>query len=317
MDPHESGSGELASASGTSNETQQDLIRIDEEVKSLRSRLELTKREVDALQAAAAEAKRPWYQIPSVITSVLALALSVTIAIVGAINSQGQRKRTARAELVSQISRVNQIAAELVALQDRYGKNQAALFAAAQPLVNEHTSAARRALDLAEEAGDLVSPTELNAVLLALLNAGFFNDAVRIGGTVKSRAVDALDRMVALRLAGAASFATGRLDDGRRDLGEAMALCDSGAAPNEGIKAQWIFDTRLFWATIEAQAGQLAEASLQLTEADAAVANLGSKAAKEAGRERLTRLRQQIEAGGEVPLPDLTQPGGLPMASPP
>src|SRR3982750_4385024 len=93
---------------------------------TLEERVETMKREIDALQIAAAEKSKPWYGNVSTLLSVIALVFSLGTTLVSYHRANLQGVHDARQELRGMLQRLSALPKENVEIGVKYANDQSA-----------------------------------------------------------------------------------------------------------------------------------------------------------------------------------------------
>ncbi|MGF1562609.1 MAG: hypothetical protein ACFB3T_10580 [Geminicoccaceae bacterium] len=190
----------------------------------LAEQLAIVKKEVDGLQIAAAEERRPWYRKPSNIIAALALIISAGATWYNAVQGNNLHDYQLRDELRSAIYRLGELPMRAMDYRDKYGTDSAILTNVLGSITQETTLLVSRTLEIIDEIPHLVSPSEKLYIANALMQnsepekaAPLFEDAVE-------EAVLVDDALAAVRNLGAISFGFGDYERGRAYFREALAI---------------------------------------------------------------------------------------------
>lgn len=165
------------------------------------------------------------------------------------------------------------------------------------PLAGEARTDAARAWELVkqnETQGILAQVPELLLVANALCNSGLMSDCLEVVTRANGRAIAFDDKVVALRLMGAAHLALSDIPDGRRSFAEADALkADTTVAPQNVMMQR--YSTNIFWAQSEANVGNVPAALARLDVADQIVNSMTvPQAMKVQLRTSTQKIREQL-----------------------
>ena len=138
----------------------------------LEQKVDLMKREIDALQIAVTGHTTPWYKDVSTILSVVALMFSFGTTFVSYHRTTVQDIQSTRQELRGLLQRLAALPKENVDIYKKYADDSASMNVVGRLKNQEGTLLARQAAELAKKLPrDLVSSTEYYAIAIALQNS--------------------------------------------------------------------------------------------------------------------------------------------------
>src|SRR5438477_6246525 len=135
----------------------------------LEQRVELMKREIDALQVTVTERSKPWYHNVSVLISIIALLFSFGTTLVSYHRNNIQEIQNARAELRGLLQRMAALPKENVEIGVKYANDPASRNLVSGFINQENTFLVRSAAELAKKLSrEWGSATEYYAIAVAL-----------------------------------------------------------------------------------------------------------------------------------------------------
>lgn len=283
-------------------------------IEELRTELWTVKREVDALQIAAAETRRPWYSNASVILSLLALLFSFGTTAVSYVRTQQQDVQAARAELRGLIQRLNELPVRNMELAREYAAEPNLQAMAGSFLAHEQSLLAKQATAVIDRIPGHVTATEYFGVAFALSAAGAYPASLRLLDDGLKVADNFGDEVSIRRQYGMILFQLGKPVQGREQYLEATRIFDKYAAPSSAYRDWTEVLTRMYWAQTEAMFMYCAEAAQQLSEASKSLQKLPPTPNFISIRAQVAQTGVQIDqcraaaAGQAVPAPALIRP---------
>jgi hypothetical protein len=184
----------------------------------------LLRDQIDQLQVASNEPKRPWYKDWSIISSLVALAFSIVSFYISDSSSKAQETRAKKEEL-------RRLVGELLAIQDDFNSRIIKITAPderifASSLLNAKKNIHLESAELlANDLGDKVSPSELAILAREELNQSNFAKAETFFTRASSVASNSTSKAVALRDLGifySQSTPLRDMNKARLKLGEAV-----------------------------------------------------------------------------------------------
>jgi hypothetical protein len=230
------------------------------------------KGEIDALQIASAQAAMPWYRQPSVIIAVAALLFSMISAYYADHLTTEQSKVAARSELGQLIQLLSALPEKDTELAAKYAGAPTTMISLRGDLAAESLVLAQHAADVIDRIPDQVSATEYLAVADPLVQDGVYGRARALIDRGLRLPSDIRTREGLLRWKGKLLFITGQPVQGGEQMQEALRLYRN-QPPAVRAYAHALIET--VWAGFEKQVRQCHEASVHISRAQAAVAQMG------------------------------------------
>ena len=264
----------------------------------LEQKVDLMKREVDALQIAIAGHTKPWYKNISTILSVVALLFSFGTTYVSYHRTAVQDVQSTRQELRGLLQRLAALPKENVDIYKKYADDPASMKIVGGLINQEGTLLARQAAELAKKLpGDLVSGTEYYSIAIALQNSYDLAGADEFLKYSIQAATDFNTEIAAIRSTAVLQFIQGRPESGRVEYQKALNIFSKypGYDPFTMISTNvW---TELAWAFSEANLGLLALASQHIKSAKALVNGLPRGPGTDRLRADVSQAEVQIASG--------------------
>jgi tetratricopeptide (TPR) repeat protein len=218
--------------------------------------ISLLKKEVDTLQIAMQEQRKPWFKNISTLISIIALFFSFGTTFVSYQRIQNQDIQNARAELRNLLQRIVSFPRENIEITKKYEKIDPNAMAIIGSSINqENTLLARQATEIANKIpSKYISATEYYSIGLALQNAYNLEGAKEFITKAINVSTDMNDRVGALRARANVLFLSGQPDAGRVDYQKALNIFNdfNSITYNDYIKKSTHIWTELAWAYSEA-----------------------------------------------------------------
>jgi len=241
----------------------------------LEQKVDLMKREIDALQIAITGNTKPWYQNISTLLSVVALLFSFGTTYVSYHRTTVQDIQSSRQELRGLIQRLATLPKENVDIQRKYADDPASINLVAGFINQENSLLARQAAELAKKLpGDLVSGTEYYAIAIALQNSYDLSAADEFLKYSVQAAKDFNTEIAAQRSTASLQFIQGRPEAGRVEYQKALNIFSKYPGYDPFTKTSTNVWTELAWASSEASVGPLSLAYQHVENAKALVNGL-------------------------------------------
>jgi hypothetical protein len=264
----------------------------------LEQKVDLMKREVDALQIAIAGHTKPWYKNISTILSVVALLFSFGTTYVSYHRTAVQDVQSTRQELRGLLQRLAALPKENVDIYKKYADDPASMKIVGGLINQEGTLLARQAAELAKKLpGDLVSGTEYYSIAIALQNSYDLAGADEFLKYSIQAATDFNTEIAAIRSTAVLQFIQGRPESGRVEYQKALNIFSKYSGYDPFTRASTNVWTELAWAFSEANLGLLALASQHIKSAKALVNGLPRGPGTDRLRADVSQAEVQITSG--------------------
>jgi len=264
----------------------------------LEQKVDLMKREVDALQIAIAGHTKPWYKNISTILSVVALLFSFGTTYVSYHRTAVQDVQSTRQELRGLLQRLAALPKENVDIYKKYADDPASMKIVGGLINQEGTLLARQAAELAKKLpGDLVSGTEYYSIAIALQNSYDLAGADEFLKYSIQAATDFNTEIAAIRSTAVLQFIQGRPESGRVEYQKALNIFSKYSGYDPFTRASTNVWTELAWAFSEANLGLLALASQHIKSAKALVNGLPRGPGTDRLRADVSQAEVQIASG--------------------
>lgn len=218
----------------------------------IQDRLDMMKREIDALQAASISNNKPWYKTASIIISVLALLFSFSTTAISYYKAGREDIRSARTELRGMLQRLTALPKDNFELIRKY-KDDPEGQSLSSTLNYENSLLARQASEIIDRYPDEISASEYLSVTAALINAADVSKVPRYLEACLSLTSDPNVRVAALRMFGAYLVNIGKVSEGRHKYEEALSIWHGHDYENlpEYFKNSTDTLTEMYWAQVE------------------------------------------------------------------
>jgi tetratricopeptide (TPR) repeat protein len=286
----------------------------------LEKRVEVMKQEIDALQIAAAEKSRPWYQNVPILLSVIALLFSFGTTFVSYHRTNIQDIQSRRAELRALLQRLAALPRENVEVGVKYAADPGSKDMISGFINQENTLLARNAAELANRLpAKAISATEYYAIAVALQAAYDLTGANEfLQYAVKSNP-DFNIEISCLRMMASSKFTQGRPDAGRVDYQRALDIFSKYPQYDPYTQASTNVYTELSWAYSEAANNRFDLASQHVESAEKILAPWPRSPGVDALKARVSQARSNISMGSPpsnlVPGLQMTVPTSSPSPS--
>jgi tetratricopeptide (TPR) repeat protein len=235
----------------------------------LEQRVALMKREIDALQIAATEKSKPWYQNFPILLSVIALIFSFGTTFVSYHRTNIQDIQSTRAELRSLLQRLAALPKENVEVNLKYVADQESKNMIGSFINQENTLLARNAAELAKKLPPKsVSATEYYAIAVALQGAYDLAGADEFLQYAINTRPDFNIEIACLRTMANLKFIQGQPAAGRVDYQRALDIFSKYPQYDSFTQVSANVQTELFWAYAEGNNKQFDLASQHVENAE-------------------------------------------------
>lgn len=212
------------------------------------------KKEVDALQVAAAHEHKPWYKSASAIIAAVAPLISVVSSAGNYYRNINLDQHRLRDELRSIIIRLSSLPLKHLELQEKYSKKPLLLGSISGQINAENMLLASRGVEIIDQISQFVSVSEILAIAIALVPSGEIGKAMPLFETVARKASHASDAVAAYRNLGTYSFQFGKVEQGRKYYSDALEIFEHDRfsnPPQITVNVTHAF-TEMYWAQQEA-----------------------------------------------------------------
>jgi len=270
----------------------------------LEQKIDVMKREIDALQIAITGSTKPWYKSISTILSVVALLFSFGTTYVSYRRTTVQDTQSARQELRGLLQRLAALPKENIDIRKKYADDPASMGFVSGFINQENALLARQAAELAKKLPvDLVSGTEYYAIALALQNSYDLAAADEFLKYSIQAAKDFNTEIGALRSTANLQFIQGRPESGRVEYQKALSIFSKYPGYDPFTKVSTNVSTELIWASSEAGSGLPALASQHFENARALVNGLPRSPGADSLRAQVAQAEVQFASGLPVTSP--------------
>ena len=284
----------------------------------LEQRVELMKREIDALQVTVTERSKPWYKNVSVLISIFALVFSLGTTLVAYHRSNVQDTQNARAELRGLLQRLAALPKENVEAGVKYASDPASKNMVSGFINQENILLARNAAELAKKLSrKSVSATEYYAIAVALQSGYDLNGADQFLDYAINAEPDFNIEISCLRAMANLKFIEGQPQAGRVQYQRALDIFSKYPQYDPFTRASTNVLTELSWAYSEAASNEFASATQHVDSAEKILVTLPKSPGADGLKSQVSQARELVSSGS--PPPNLI-PGSqipLPTASPP
>lgn len=283
----------------------------------LEQRVEVMKREIDALQITVAGQSKPWYYNISTLLSVVALIFSFGTTFVSYQRTKMQDIQNARAELRGLLQRLAALPKENVELGMKYATDPAAQNMVSSFINQENTLLVRNAAELARNLpAKSVSATEYYAIAVASQAAYDLAGAEQFLSYAMNTEPDFNIGIACLRTLAHLKFIQGRPDAGRVDYQKALDIFSKYPQYDPFTRANTNVLTELSWAYSEAGSNGPGLASQHVENAERILASLPQSPGVEGLKSTVSQARMRISSGSPPANPIAGPQLTLPTPSP-
>ena len=283
----------------------------------LEQRVEIMKREIDALQIAAAERSKPFYKNVSTLLSMLALVFSFGTTFVSYQRTTTQDIQNSRAELRRLIQRMAALPKEHVETYVKYGSDPGARTTISGYINQENTLLARTAAELAENLpAKSVSATEFYAIALALQAAYDLTAAGRFLQHAIDAAPDFNIEISCLRSIAYLKFLQGHKEEGRVEYQRALGIFSKYPQYDAFTQVSTNVQTELSWAFSEAAGNESRLAMQHVENAERMTTPLPPSPGLDGVKSQIAHARAQFSSGAALPNPVSAPQLTVPLPSP-
>jgi tetratricopeptide (TPR) repeat protein len=266
-----------------------------------------------AVLKAASEKKTPWFKEPSTIVATLAFIFSLGTTVVSYIRTEQQDVHDARTELQGYIEKLSSLPKDSYTLLKDFQNDPQAAADLSGTLNGERVYYARRAAEVIQHIPNKVSSTEANFVALALFQSGRYTEGTHLATLAIANAKDYIEELAADRNLGGFLIYQGKLKEGRDKLQSALEIFSNSKyfENNDDTKNNCSFETEVYWAGAEANAGQFSEAKTHIDNAHKILAKMPSGPEKDWNAQRLATFQASPGPSSTPGILGLPQPPGV------
>lgn len=281
-------------------------------------KVDLMKREIDALQIAMTERAKPWYRNISILLSVIALLFSFGTTYVSYRRTAMQDIQNSRQELRGLLQRLSALPKENVDIRRKYVDDPASMNLVGGFINQENALLARQAAELARKIpSDLVSGTEYYAIAIALQNSYDLSGAEEFLRYSAQASKDFNTEIAALRFTANLQFVQGRPEAGRVEYQKALNIFSKYPGYDPYTKTSTNVWTELAWAFSEAGVGALSFAHQHVENAKALVNALPRSPGGDMLNAQVSQAEMQFATGQPITSPGTGSPLGIaPLSGP-
>jgi tetratricopeptide (TPR) repeat protein len=271
---------------------------------TLEQRVEVMKREIDALQIAMSGQSKPWYQNVPVLLSAIALFFSFGTTFVSYHRTNIQDIQNARAELRGLLQRLAALPKENVEAAAKYASDPASRNLISSFINQENTLLVHNAAELAKKLPPKsVSATEYYGIAVGLQAAYDLNGAVQFLNYAIASDPDFNIEIACLRMSANLKFIQGRPDAGRVDYQKALDIFSKYSQYDPLTRANTNVMTELSWAYSEANSNGFGLANQHVESAQKIVDPLPAAPGVDGLKSQVSQARGQILSGAPLPNP--------------
>jgi hypothetical protein len=265
---------------------------------NLEQKIELMKREVDAIQIAIMGQKAPWYRNISTILSIVALCFSFGTTFVSYIRTEKQDIQNTRQELRGLLQRLAVLPKEYVEIEKKYASDQAAMQVIGGLINQESTLLVRQAAELAKKLPkNLVSSTEYYSIAVALQSSYDLVGAAEFLKYTIEAAKDFNTEIAAIRMTAAMHYQRGKPEAGRVEYQRALDIFAKYPEFDPFTRASTNISTELAWTGSEANIGAMNLANLHIESGKSIVNGLPASPGTNNLRAQIAQTEAFLAAG--------------------
>jgi hypothetical protein len=270
----------------------------------LEQKVDLMKREIDALQIVITGNTKPWYQNISTLLSVVALLFSFGTTYVSYRRTAVQDIQSSRQELRGLLQRLAALPKENVDIRIKYVDDPASMNVVGGFINQENALLARQAAELAKKLpSDLVSGTEYYAIAIALQNSYDLSGADEFLKYSAQVSKDFNTEIAAIRSTANLQFVQGRPEAGRIEYQKALNIFSKYPGYDPFTKTSTNVWTELAWAFSEAGVGSLSFAHQHVENAKTLVNSLPRGPGTDMLNVQVTQAEMQFASGQPLSSP--------------
>ena len=284
----------------------------------LEQRVEVMKREIEALQVTVTERSKPWYHNVSVLISIIALLFSFGTTLVSYHRNNIQEIQNARAELRGLLQRMAALPKENVEIGVKYANDPASRNLVSGFINQENTFLVRSAAELAKKLSrKWVSATEYYAIAVALQAAYDIAGADQFLNYAIYADPDFNVEISCWRTLGNLKFMEGQPQAGRVQYQRALDIFSKYPQYDPYTRASTNVLTELSWAYSEAASNDFASAIQHVNSAEKILAPLPKSPGVDGLKSQVAQARELISSGSPPPNPIPGSQITIPTPSPP
>lgn len=268
-------------------------------MEGIEAKIEMMKREIDALQIAITGSTRPWHKNVSLWVSILALLFSFGTTFVSYRRAEAQDVQSTRQELRGLLQRLAILPRENVENSKKYSADPAAMTAIGGFINQENALLARQAAELAKRLPQrAISAAEYYSVAVALQSAYDLAGAVEFLELIPDKTTDFNTEIAALRMKASMHFAHGSPESGRVEFQKALDIFSKYPSYDAFTRVSTNIWTELGWASAEASYyGAQSTASQHIDSAERLLASIPSSPGATSLASQVAQARQLFTQG--------------------
>lgn len=279
----------------------------------LDQKVDLMKREIDALQIAITGHTKPWYRNVSTILSVIALLFSFSTTYVSYSRTAAQDIQSTRQELRGLLQRLAALPKENVDIGKKYEDDPAARFLISGFINQENALLARQAAELARRLpANTVSGAEYFAVAVALQSAYDLEAAAEFLKYSVKITKDFNTEIAALRMAANLQFIQGHVESGRVEYQRALDIFSKYPDYDPFTRVSTNMWTELAWAFSEASSS-IPLANQHVENAETLLNSLPRSPGVDMLRAQVRQAKEQLVSGIPATSPTISPQLGIPQ----
>ncbi len=237
------------------------------------SKLQLMKREIDALQIEVMKGQLPWYKSPSIIISIVALLFSFGTTFVSYYKAGREEVQLARTELRGILQRLSALPKDNFELVRKYKDDPEGL-ALSGFLNQENSLLARQASEIIDRFPNEISAVEYFSVGLALSTASDLAKVPLYFDRALAKTLDPNVKVAILRNYGLYLMVTGQVTEGRHKFEEALSIWGDYPNVTDFFEKSTNSLTEMYWSQSEANINNFEAARVHIRKALQIAANL-------------------------------------------
>lgn len=222
--------------------------------------------EIDAVQIAVAERRRPWYQDVAVMIAVLTFLFSMATTLFAYAQASEQRvqnDRVALRQLVQRLSELGRQNAELVLQTNNSASGLLSSFIQA-----ENALLAKQAAELIKRIPQHTSASEYVLVANAMASSNLFDRSLELYIEAERSIQDANDAVAVYRGQAAILYSLGRYDEGAAAYQRSLAVFKQFPSYGQAYEERFHIQTELTWFYSELYQTRCGEAVAHIQEAE-------------------------------------------------
>jgi tetratricopeptide (TPR) repeat protein len=234
----------------------------------LGKKVDILKKEVDALQIKILAESRAWYKQASTMIALFALVFSFGTTVISYQRTIEQDQRSLKQELRGLILQLVQLPIKNIETNQKFTGNEILLGDISAFFNQEGSMLANQSFVIAEKIPDLVTAAEYLTMSIAFHNAGQMERAEEMRKKAILVSKNPIETITSLRQLGAMKFQQGNFRMGREYFREALTkFNNTKVKPDPFVVAFTNATTEMFWAQSESINNQCHEFNIHIAEA--------------------------------------------------